>query len=342
MFIRTTCCKTSTFSNHAALALFRKIEDLLNLCEKDSLGEYLLGGLGSHIGISKLGCNEDTSNLGLLGVNLVDLHLDTSLSYIEDLVVLSKKLGISLLSGLKTGKGNSHIISGGSSTSLGVKEESSTVRRSVEVTSHLEARLETVSVTLADKVLHGEKERNTLSSWKLNGGCGVVNSLLLGEDDDSIILDGSLNCLKGVGLTGHDLGVDELLLGFSSLSNLLLNGPSLWLDTHLYKLLSSLGLDGILSDNLSTTVGKSSSLNLKVRELIDLGLGNSLGGGGGNTESNGSGKGNLSYIGHIILQGHLEAGGAAGGGGRSEGGGRSNEEGGECKLHIDLIQWYNV
>mmetsp|Transcript_5647 Transcript_5647/g.8417 ORF Transcript_5647/g.8417 Transcript_5647/m.8417 type:complete len:330 (-) Transcript_5647:67-1056(-) len=270
---------------------------------EDSLGEDLLGNLGSHIGISKLGGNKDTSNFALIGVNLVYLHLNTSLCDLENLVVLLEELIITLLSRLKTWKSNSHIVTGGSTTSLGVKEKTSTVRRNIEVSSHLETRLEGSCVSGGLKILYGEKERNTLTSGHLNGGGGVVNTLLLGENNlSSVGGENSLNSVKSVGLTGHDLRVNKLLLGLSSLSDFLLNGPGLGLNAHINKHGAGLGGDGVLSNNLRTTVGKTGSLNLKVRKLVKLLLGDGLSGGSGNTNSNGSGKGGACNLGNIVLQ----------------------------------------
>mmetsp|Transcript_46785 Transcript_46785/g.70681 ORF Transcript_46785/g.70681 Transcript_46785/m.70681 type:complete len:303 (-) Transcript_46785:364-1272(-) len=271
---------------------------------EDSLGEDLLGNLGSHIGISKLGGNEDTSNFALIGVNLVYLHLNTSLCDLENLVVLLEELIVTLLSRLKTWKSNSHIVTGGSTTSLGVKEKTSTVRRNIEVSSHLETRLEGSCVSGGLKILYGEKERNTLTSGHLNGGGGVVNTLLLGENNlSSVGGENSLNSVKSVGLTGHDLRVNKLLLGLSSLSDFLLNGPGLGLNAHINKHGAGLGGDGVLSNNLRTTVGKTGSLNLKVRKLVKFLLGDGLSGGSGNTNSNGSGKGGARNLGNIVLQG---------------------------------------
>mmetsp|Transcript_311 Transcript_311/g.508 ORF Transcript_311/g.508 Transcript_311/m.508 type:complete len:340 (-) Transcript_311:78-1097(-) len=311
---------------------------LLNLGVEDSLGKDLLGDLGSHIGVTKLGGNEDTSDFGFIGIDLVDFHFDTSLSDIEGLVVLLEKFSITFLSRLKTGKSDSHIVTGGSTTSLGVQEKTGTVRRCVEVTSHLETRLEGSSVTLGNKILDSEKEGNTFSSRKLDSGRGVIDTLLLGEDNGSTgNIKISLNTFKGVSLTGHNLGVDELLLGLSGLSDFFLDGPCLGLDAHIDKLGSSLGGDAVFTNNLSTTVGKASSLNLKVGKRVDLRLGQSLGGLGNHTDSDGTGKSSLSSVGNVILQGHLQSAGALGRGGRSKGASRSSkgEDADGCELHLD-------
>jgi hypothetical protein len=283
---------------------------LLNLGVEDSLGEDLLGDLGTHIGISRLGSNEDSSNFTLLSIDLVHFHFDSSVSNFEGLVVLLEELSITLLSGLKTRKGNSHIVSGNSSTSLGVKEKTGTVGRNRKVSSHLEAGLEGSSVSSGNKLLNGEEEWNTLSSWKLDSGGCVVNTLLLRENNlASVGLQASLNSLKSVGLTGHDLRVDELLLSLSSLSNLLLNSPGLGLNAHIDKTGSRLGSDGVLSDDLRATVGKTSSLNLEVGKLVELGFGDGLGGGGGDSEDGGRGESGGSNLGNVVLHG-VELGGA--------------------------------
>mmetsp|Transcript_10891 Transcript_10891/g.26188 ORF Transcript_10891/g.26188 Transcript_10891/m.26188 type:complete len:279 (-) Transcript_10891:241-1077(-) len=269
---------------------------------EDTLGEDLLWNLGSHIGISELSGNEYSSNFLFVLVNLVDFHLDTSGGDVECLVVLREKLVVTFLSGLKTGKSDSHIVSGGTTTSLGVKEKTSTVGRNGEVSSHLESRLEGVSASLGDKVLNGEKERNTFSSRKLDGARGVINTLLLGENNvSSAVGDVSFDTVKSVGLTGHDFGVDELLLGLSSPSDLLFYGPGLGFDAHLNELLAGGGLDGVLSDNFRASVGKTGSLNLQVSEGVDVGLGKRLGGGGDGSQDNGSCEGGLSGGHEIVL-----------------------------------------
>ena len=281
---------------------------LLDLGVEDSLGEDLLRDLGSHVRISTLRRNENTADLALLSIDLVNLHLDTSGANVEGLVVLLEHSGITLLSGLKSRKSNGHVISGGSSTSLGVKEKTGTVGRNAEVSAHLESGLEGSAVTLGNELLHGEEERNTLSSRKLNGGGGVVNTLLLLEDDVAALRkERSLDTLKSVSLPGHDLGVDELLLRLSGLADLLLNGPSLGLNAHLRESGARLGGDGVLSDDLRAAVGKSSSLNLEVGKLVELGLGDGLSGEGG-TEESSSGKSGGSNLGHIVLHG-IELGG---------------------------------
>ena len=315
-----------------------RVDNLLHLGVEDSLGEDLLGDLGTHISISRLRGNEDTSNFALLGVDLVHLHFDSSLSDIEGLVVLLEELSITLLSRLKTRKGNGHVVTGGSTASLGVKEKTSAVGRNGEVASHLEARLEGSSVALGYELLDGEKEGNTLASRQLDGGGGVVDSLLLSEDDvSSVHLDASLNSLEGVGLTGHDLGVDELLLRLASLADLLLDGPGLRLDAHLGKAGSRLGDDGVLTDDLRAAVGESSSLNLEVGELVELGLGDGLRGEGG-AEDGDSCEGGGADPGHVVLHG-IELGGTVAGrtGGEGIGGGREGNGAGSGELHLSRV-----
>mmetsp|Transcript_20385 Transcript_20385/g.26348 ORF Transcript_20385/g.26348 Transcript_20385/m.26348 type:complete len:321 (-) Transcript_20385:63-1025(-) len=309
-------------------------KNLLDLGVENTLGKNLLWNLGSHISISQLSGNVYTSNLLFFGVNLVDLHLDTSLSDIESLVILVEELIVTLLSRLKTRKSNSHIVTSGSTTSLGVKEESSTVRRSGGSSSHLESRLEGRSVSNGLQLLDSEKEWNTLTSGKLNGGGGVVNTFFLLENNvSSLTLDGSLNSIEGVCLTGHDLGVNEFLLGLSGLSNLFLNGPGLWLNAHINKTRSRLRCDTILSDNLRTTVGKSSSLDLKVGKLVKLGLGDGLSGLSDSTNSDSSDSGGTGNLGGILLHTH-KLGTLGLNSGRGEGGGGGNEGGSDGELHF--------
>jgi hypothetical protein len=286
------------------------IDCLINASVEDSLGEDLLGDLGSHISIRELGSNENSTNFLLFGVDLVYFHLDTSSGDIEGLVVLLEELIITILSGLKTGECDSHVVTGGSTTSLGVEEETSTVRRSVEVSSHLETRLEGSSVTLGNKILHGKEERNTFASRKLNSSGGVVNSILFGEDDvSSGGFKLSLNSIKSVSLTSHDLGLDKLLLSLSGLADFFLNSPSLGLDAHVDETGSSLGDDRSLTDDLRASVGKTSSLDLQVREFVDLALGKGVSRSGGSGEADGkrSGNSDLSGVGKVGLQGHLKS-----------------------------------
>lgn len=301
-FVPFLSARQSPFVNIRARGGIKSL--LVDASVEDTLGEDLLGDLGSHVGVAKLSSNEDASNLGLLGVDLVDLHLNTTLGDVKGLVVLREHGIVTGLSGLKTGKGDGHVIAGGSSAALGVEEEASTVRRGGEVTSHLEAGLEGGSVAGGLKGLDGEEEGDTLATGKLDGGGGVVNSFLLLEDNlASLGLEGSLDAIKGVGLAGHDLGVDELLLGLACLSDLLLNGPGLGLDAHLSETGSRLGGDGVLTDDLGATVGKTGSLDLQVGELVKLGLGDGLGGAGSDGEAEGDGDGGFA---EVLLEGHVE------------------------------------
>mmetsp|Transcript_29160 Transcript_29160/g.78907 ORF Transcript_29160/g.78907 Transcript_29160/m.78907 type:complete len:301 (+) Transcript_29160:228-1130(+) len=296
--------------------------DLIDTGVEDSLGEDLLGDLGSHIGISELSGNENTANFGIFTVDLVDFHLNTSSGDIECLVVLTEEFVITFLSGLKTGKSDSHIVSGGTTTSLRVKEETGTVGRNREVSSHLETRLEGITGSLGDKVLDSEEEWNTFTSRELDGGGGVINTFLLLEDDGtSRVLDVALNSVQSVGLTGHDLGVDKFLLGLSSPSDFFLDGPCLGFDAHLDELLAGGRLDAVLSDDFRASVGKTSSLNLQVGKRVGFGLGQGLGRRGHGSENNGSGNGGLSGSHEVVLERHLK--GRVTAGRRSRGKGRS-------------------
>jgi hypothetical protein len=107
-------------------------------------------------------------------------------------------------------------------------------------------------------------------------------------------------------LAGHDLGVDKFLFSLSGLSDFFLDGLCLWFNAHVNKLLSRLGSDGVFSDNFSAAVGKTSSLDLKVRKLVDFCLGQCIRGGGGKAEGKCTGGGYLSSVHEIILQGHLQ------------------------------------
>mmetsp|Transcript_14218 Transcript_14218/g.30864 ORF Transcript_14218/g.30864 Transcript_14218/m.30864 type:complete len:184 (+) Transcript_14218:341-892(+) len=160
-----------------------KAKKLVNTSVEDSLGKDLLGDLGTHVGIAELGGNEDAADLGLLGVDLVDLHLDAALGDVEGLVVLAEEGGVAFLAGLEAGEGDGHVVTGGTAAALGIKEETGTVRGGVEIAAHLEARLEGRTVALGDQVLDGEEERDALPAGELDGGGGVVDSLLLVEGD---------------------------------------------------------------------------------------------------------------------------------------------------------------
>lgn len=269
-----------------------KMVCLLNLGVKDSLCKDLLGNLGTHVSIPRLTGNEHTSNFTLLSIHLVHFHFNSSTSNLESLVILLEELGITLLTGLKTGQGHGHIVTGGSSTSLGVEEETGTVGWDAEVTTHLEAGLEGSAVSGGDELFDGEEEGDALSSWQLDRGGSIVNTLFFGEDDLSTVgLQAALDALKGVSLTSHDFGVDKLLLSLSGLADLFLDSPGLGLDAHVYEAGSGLGSDGILANDLRTAVGQSGALHLEVGELVEFGFGDGLGRGGGDAEDCGGGEG---------------------------------------------------
>lgn len=88
---------------------------------------YLLGGLGSHISISELGGDEDTTNLSFVLVDLVDFEFNVTGSDIESLVIFLEEFFITFYGVLETGEGDSHIVTSDSTSALGVKEETSTV-----------------------------------------------------------------------------------------------------------------------------------------------------------------------------------------------------------------------
>merc|ERR1712071_243246 len=250
-------------SNFYLISCTSIIDYLLNMCVEDTLGKNLLWYLGSHIGISKLCSNEYTSNFGFTCVYFVNFHLNSSLGYIECLVIFLEKFVIFFF-GLKTWKSYSHIVSGGTTTSLRVKEKTGTVGRGCEISSHLKTWFEVFSTSFGNKVLDGEGERNAFTSRKLYCGRSVVNTFFFFEGNFISYDKTSLDSVKGVGLAGHNLRVDEFLFGLSSLSDFFLYCPCFWLNAHINKPLSSRWANGVLSDNLWASVSKTSSLNLQV------------------------------------------------------------------------------
>lgn len=120
-----------------------------------------------------------TSDLSRLLVNVVNLELDVAVRYIEHLVVLLEHFCVPLNTRLKSRQRNGHVVTGGSTAALGVKEQTRAVRRGAEAAAHLEARLDLVATrgSLGDEVLHGEEERDALVVG-LDGGGGVVDAVL--------------------------------------------------------------------------------------------------------------------------------------------------------------------
>ena len=162
----------------------------------------VLGNLGTHIGIRGLDGLEDTGNLTSLGVNLGDLERDGTDGTSHVLVVLLGQL-LGIGSG---GKGNGNIVTSGGTTSLGVKEGGSTVGSDIELAKEL------AGITRGGQVPHGEEERHTLTTGKLNGGGGVVNTVLLLDLPRAVTANGEISAdsVQSVSQTGHQLGLLEI------------------------------------------------------------------------------------------------------------------------------------
>ena len=180
-----------------------------------ALGEDVLRLLATHIGITRLVGDENTTELALLTVNLSNGELNSALKNIEFLVVLVEELLVTLNAVLEGGKSDGEVIAGGGAAALGVKEKASAVRRNGGLATHLESGLDGGTVALGDEVLDGEEERNALTvDGELDGGGGIVNAILLSEDSLAVLdLNSAGNAVKGVGLAGHELGVNKLLSG---------------------------------------------------------------------------------------------------------------------------------
>ena len=69
------------------------------------------------------------------------------------------------------------------------------------------------------QLLDGEKEGHTLATGQLDSGGRIVDSVLLLELDLAALPDGDIagDTVQGVGLAGHELGVDEVLAGLPAL-----------------------------------------------------------------------------------------------------------------------------
>lgn len=121
-----------------------------------------------------------TSDLSRLLVNVVNLELDVAVRYVKHLVVLLEHFCVPLHTRLESRQRNGHVVTGGSTTALGVEEETGAVGRGAEATTHLEAGLDLVasSGSLSDEVLHREKERDALVVG-LDRGSGVVDAVLV-------------------------------------------------------------------------------------------------------------------------------------------------------------------
>mmetsp|Transcript_25488 Transcript_25488/g.35239 ORF Transcript_25488/g.35239 Transcript_25488/m.35239 type:complete len:338 (+) Transcript_25488:297-1310(+) len=283
--------------------LKQETNNLLNAAVEDTLQEDSLGLLAAHVSVGSLGGHEHATNLALLSVHPVHLELNLATKHIEHLVVLLEELSITLHTRLLAGKGHSHIVTGGHTTALGVKEQTGSVRRHGELATHLEARgdLVTAGGSGGNQLLDGEEERNALSTRLLDGGGGVINTILLGEDDLAILVrDGTRDTIQGVGLTSHQLGVHESLLDGTRLGNLLLlHLEGLGLDAQINKLLLAADGDGVSANHLRASVGQTSTLNLEVIERVALSLGDGEGRHGGKSSTGGQSSGsNLLAVHH--------------------------------------------
>merc|ERR1712118_515097 len=184
----------------------------------------ILWCLGSEVGIRWLDALKDSSNLTSGAVDRGRAKNNASLKNLRGLCVfLLELLGVTC-----GWEGNSSVITGGGTSTLRVQKGGSSVGWDDEVTSEL------TQVTLSNEFLDGEQEWNALSSWKLNGGGGIVNTVLLLELDASVTsyFEFSRDLGKGVRQASHELGLDEVGLGALS-DSLFLDFEAGWLQAEL-------------------------------------------------------------------------------------------------------------
>mmetsp|Transcript_40549 Transcript_40549/g.95321 ORF Transcript_40549/g.95321 Transcript_40549/m.95321 type:complete len:220 (-) Transcript_40549:487-1146(-) len=184
-----------------------------HLAVEDALEEHGLGSLRAHVGVGGELGDEDAANLVQALVHLVDLHLDGALANVEDLVGLLEELILAFASiGLESCQGHSLVVAGVHTTALGVEEATCAVGWHLVLAAPSEAWLELAAGALGHQLLHGEEERHSLSVGELHSAGGKVDAVLLDEGQAAtLVLQGALDLLKGVGLTSHQPGVDKLL-----------------------------------------------------------------------------------------------------------------------------------
>merc|ERR1712061_923212 len=119
------------------------IPDSDHLAVENALQEHGLRGLGPHVRVGGLLGDEDSTDLAQLGIDLVDLHLNGTLTDVEHLVGLLEELLLARLAiSLQARKSNGLVIAEVHATHLGVEEATGTVRRHLEFATPGETRLE--------------------------------------------------------------------------------------------------------------------------------------------------------------------------------------------------------
>ena len=156
----------NSFRSYPLFKFAGPVFSLLNAAVEDSLSKNVLGCFASHVSVARLLGHENSAELSLGSVNAVHLQLHISTQDIESLVVLVEELRIAFNTVLEAGKGSSEVISSGGTTTLGVKEKASAVRRDSEGATKIEACLDRTSTAgCSYQVLNGEKEWHTLPTW---------------------------------------------------------------------------------------------------------------------------------------------------------------------------------
>mmetsp|Transcript_1498 Transcript_1498/g.3222 ORF Transcript_1498/g.3222 Transcript_1498/m.3222 type:complete len:341 (+) Transcript_1498:146-1168(+) len=320
---------------------------LSNPAEDDALKEHLLGLLGAHVSVRELLRHKHTRELPGVGVSLVNSHLDGPIRDLEHLVGLGKELILALATvSLQTGKSNRHVVAGGATTPLGVKEETRAVRGSAEHAAKLSAHADVLGRELGNELLDVEEEGHTLTTGELHGLGSVVDAHLLLEDEALGARDeGALDAREGVGRARHHLGVNELPLGSPGalLGNILLDLPRLGLEAEVNDLVLLAVIEGdpsgVLPD-LGAAVGETSALDLEVGQALDVVGGDGLSGLGTEEEGERQSRGGSRLLNTVSLHG----GGAGrrraelglGGGERGlEGRRRSHEAKGGDGAHVE-------
>merc|ERR1719310_631894 len=254
---------------------FVDLEGLVHGREEGALKQEVLGGLGAQIGVGRLLLDEDTANLAQLRVHARHLELNVAVQHLELLVVLLEHLVVT--ASLHGREGDGLIVASGGATTLGVEEETGAVRRHLEATRKLEARVDRGGrhVRLRDQVLDREEEGDALATGQLDRGGRIVDAVLLDERElAGIRHEVTLNAGEHVRLASRHLGVDRLgdeaLLGQLLLENL--EAGRLEAELVDLVLLAAGQLDRVAARalNLRAGVGEASALDLLVRQRRDL------------------------------------------------------------------------
>merc|ERR1712187_1105745 len=131
---------------------------------EDPLPEYSLRLLGTHVCVGRLLGDEYATDLAVLLVHLVHLHLDGTLTDVEDFVCLLEELFLPLLAIGNAGReANCLVVASVHAAALRIQEAAATVRWHHVLATPLEAWLELVALTFRNQVLHGEHEGHILA-----------------------------------------------------------------------------------------------------------------------------------------------------------------------------------